>query len=153
MQCLQCQHENASDAKFCNQCGVPFALACSACGRENTVDAKFCNQCGLSLMSPASLSNASQSVQSEAESESRFQELILAVSGLLYRDRRVTYRTLNHTFGVDDALLAEIREELRLRCLAIDEEDKVLVWTGEANTLSLLPSLVQAHRPLLRPHS
>jgi class 3 adenylate cyclase len=83
-------------------------------------------------MSPASLSNASQSVQSEAAAENRFQELILAVSGLLYRDRRVTYRTLKHTFGVDEALLAEIREELRLRRLATDEEGKVLVWTGEA---------------------
>jgi zinc-ribbon domain len=25
MQCLQCQHENASDAKFCSQCGTPCA--------------------------------------------------------------------------------------------------------------------------------
>ena len=25
MQCLQCQHENVSDAKFCSQCGTPCA--------------------------------------------------------------------------------------------------------------------------------
>ena len=132
MRCLQCQYENASDAKFCNQCATPFVPQCASCRRENATDAKFCNQCGQSLMSPASLPNSSQSVQSEAESESRFQELVLAATGLLYRDRRVTYRTLKHTFGVDDALLAEICEELRLRRLAIDEEGKVLVWTGEA---------------------
>ncbi len=51
MQCPQCQHENASDAKFCNQCAAPFAPVCSACGHENTADAKFCNQCGTSLTS------------------------------------------------------------------------------------------------------
>ena len=28
MQCLQCEHENASDAKFCNQCAAPFAPVC-----------------------------------------------------------------------------------------------------------------------------
>jgi class 3 adenylate cyclase len=50
--------------------------------------------------------------------------------GLFQRDMRVTYRTLKWTFGVDDAFLEEIREELTLRRLAIDEYGKVLVWHG-----------------------
>ncbi len=35
MQCPQCQHENAPDAKFCNECGTPLASRCPACETEN----------------------------------------------------------------------------------------------------------------------
>ena len=58
--------------------------------------------------------------------------MLPAVMWWLQRDGRVTYRTLKHILGLDDVLLEEIREELTLRQLAIDEEGKVLVWTGEA---------------------
>ena len=132
MQCPQCQHENASDAKFCNQCATPFVPVCSACGHENTADAKLCNQCGTSLIAPTSATSSVQSVQQAVESESRFQALIPAVIGLLQGKRRVTYRTLKYIFSIDESLLEEIREELLLTGLARDEGEKVLVWTGEA---------------------
>jgi class 3 adenylate cyclase len=50
----------------------------------------------------------------------------------LHRDRRVTYRTFKHILGLDDSLLNDIRKELGLRRLAIDEDGEVLVWTGES---------------------
>jgi hypothetical protein len=62
--------------------------------------------------------------------EQRFQERVLAVIGLLQSQKRVTYRTLKFCFDIDEARLAEICDELRLRRLAIDEEGKVLVWTS-----------------------
>ncbi len=65
------------------------------------------------------------------EKEGRFQAALSAVIMMLQRDRRVTYRTLKYAFGIDGVLLTEIRKELRLRRLAVDEESKVLVWTGE----------------------
>ncbi|MCZ6875936.1 MAG: AAA family ATPase, partial [bacterium] len=65
------------------------------------------------------------------EAERRFQELVIGVTALLHRDRHVTYRTLKYIFDIDDALLEQVREELTLRRLAIDEEGRVLVWTGE----------------------
>src|SRR5712691_3574654 len=132
MRCLQCQYENASDAKFCNQCAAPFAPVCSRCGCENAPDAKFCNQCGTSLIAPTSALSSTESSQRVIDAESRFQALLPTVVGLLQRDKRITYRTLKYVFGIDDAFLTEMREELRLRRLAIDEEGKVLVWTGEA---------------------
>jgi hypothetical protein len=67
-----------------------------------------------------------------AEAESRFQAMLSAVMWWLQRDRRVTYRTLKHILGLDDALLQEIREELTFSRLAIDEDGKGLVWTGKA---------------------
>jgi class 3 adenylate cyclase/predicted ATPase len=54
-----------------------------------------------------------------------------AVLGLLRQEGRVTYRTLTYLFGLDEALLAEIRDELTFRHLASDEDGKGLVWTGE----------------------
>jgi class 3 adenylate cyclase len=67
-----------------------------------------------------------------ADAESRFHAMLAAVMWWLQRERRVTYRTLKHILGLDDALLKEIREELTFRRLIIDEDGKGLVWTGEA---------------------
>ena len=91
MQCSQCQRENPEDAKFCNQCGTPFAPQCSSCGRENASDAKFCNQCGTPLIA-----------QTHPDTESRFHAMLRAVMGMLQREKRVMYRELKHIFGIDD---------------------------------------------------
>jgi hypothetical protein len=131
MQCLQCQSENASDAKFCNQCAVPFAPVCPTCGRENAADARFCNQCGTPLVASLSTFSSSASHRREIPLESRLYTVLPFVISLLQRERRVTYRMLKHVYGVDDGLLEEIREELLLRHLASAEGEKVLIWTGE----------------------
>ncbi len=66
------------------------------------------------------------------DAEIRFQALLPAVIGLLHTQRRVTYRTLKYVFGIDEALLEDIRKELAFRRLAIEEGGEGLVWTGEA---------------------
>jgi class 3 adenylate cyclase/predicted ATPase len=66
------------------------------------------------------------------EAERRFHAMLSAVMWWLQRERRVTYRTLKHLLGLDDALLQEIREELTFRRLIMDEDGKGLVWTDEA---------------------
>jgi hypothetical protein len=43
-----------------------------------------------------------------AEAESQFHTLLLAVMGLLQRERRVTYRRLKYIFRIDQRLLAWI---------------------------------------------
>ncbi len=83
-----------------------------------------------------------------ADDERRFYALILTVIGLLQCERRVTYRRLKYVVGIDDALVEEIREELRLRRLAIDEEGKVLVWVGETQP-ALQPVVAMPSRPAL----
>jgi class 3 adenylate cyclase/tetratricopeptide (TPR) repeat protein len=134
MQCFQCQHENPSDARFCNQCAAPLVPVCPACGHENPAEAKFCNQCGASLIAPTSATRAVPSIQQEAESESRFQVLLPAAIALLQQQRRVTYRRLKYIFGLDASLLEEIREELLFTGIACDEDGKGLVWCGETRT-------------------
>jgi predicted ATPase/class 3 adenylate cyclase/DNA-binding winged helix-turn-helix (wHTH) protein len=53
--CPACQHENPSEAKFCNACGVLLSHLCSACGAANPPGAAFCNACATPLVSPTPL--------------------------------------------------------------------------------------------------
>jgi ribosomal protein L40E len=46
-QCASCGALNAADARFCQQCGTPLAVApCPACGASIQPGAKFCANCG-----------------------------------------------------------------------------------------------------------
>jgi len=66
----------------------------------------------------------------QAEAERQFHTVLLAVMALLQREQRVTYRTLRYVFGVDEACLHAVRDELRFRHLAREESGQGLVWTG-----------------------
>ncbi len=127
MQCSHCKHENLPDAVFCEACGTKLEPICPQCQTDNRVTSKFCRKCGLSLVGPTSVTVPP--TRHEAEAESRFQALLSAVMWMLWRDKRVPYRALKYAFGLDEALLEEIREDLRFRRLAFDEEGKGLVWT------------------------
>jgi class 3 adenylate cyclase/tetratricopeptide (TPR) repeat protein len=49
MKCPSCNHQNAVEAKFCEQCGAPLARACAVCGAQVSSAAKYCSQCGTAL--------------------------------------------------------------------------------------------------------
>jgi class 3 adenylate cyclase/tetratricopeptide (TPR) repeat protein len=55
MPCPKCSHENAPEAKFCQNCGHALQRSCAKCGTTNAPNAKFCIECGSSLQqdSPA----------------------------------------------------------------------------------------------------
>src|SRR5215475_14522140 len=53
MQCAQCGEANPDHAKFCIECGTPFAARCPACAAENPARAKFCASCGTALVGKA----------------------------------------------------------------------------------------------------
>ena len=146
MQCPQCQYENREGAKFCEACGSPLDLCCPACDNEARPGAAFCDNCGTSLTSSTLAPGPSQPTQRGTDAEGRFQALLIAVMTMLQRESRITYRTLKHAFGLDDALLEEICEELTLRRLAVDEEGKVLVWTGESQS-AVQPAVAIASQP------
>jgi class 3 adenylate cyclase len=65
---------------------------------------------------------------------------------LLQREQRVTYRTLRYVFGVDEACLHAVRDELCFRQLAREEGGQGLVWTGED-----APQAVSVPRPAPAP--
>src|SRR5206468_1862923 len=51
---------------------------------------------------------------------------------LLQREKRVSYRALKRRFDLDDNYLEDVKDELiYAKKLAVDEKNRVLVWTGE----------------------
>jgi class 3 adenylate cyclase/tetratricopeptide (TPR) repeat protein len=48
--CPSCGVENRDDAKFCGDCGGPFASPCPSCGSANEPGRKFCFECGAALV-------------------------------------------------------------------------------------------------------
>jgi class 3 adenylate cyclase len=64
-----------------------------------------------------------------------FEEVLDQAIALLQRRGRLTYRTLKRQFDLDDAALDDLKAELIYgQRLAVDEEDHVLVWTGESTS-------------------
>src|SRR5215467_47722 len=60
-----------------------------------------------------------------------FDELLAQVLALLQREKRVSYRALKRRFDLDDNYLEDVKDELiYAKKLAVDEENRVLVWTG-----------------------
>jgi class 3 adenylate cyclase/tetratricopeptide (TPR) repeat protein len=70
-----------------------------------------------------------------------FEEVVDQASAMLQRRGRVTYRLLKRQFHLDDEALEDLKEELIYgQRLAVDEDGRVLVWTGTARQLSEQPS-------------
>jgi len=68
-----------------------------------------------------------------------FEEILDQAMAMLQRRGRLTYSTLKRQFQLDDAALEDVKNELIYgQRLAVDEAERVLVWTGEP--LSAPPS-------------
>ena len=77
-----------------------------------------------------------------------FDEILTQVLELLRREGRVSYRALKRRFDLDEDYLEDLKAEIiQAKKLAVDEESAVLVWTGEAATVSA-PVSDQARAPL-----
>jgi len=60
-----------------------------------------------------------------------FEEILAQVQGLLEREGRVAYRILKRRFDLNDEDLEDLKADLiDAKRVAVDEEGKVLVWTG-----------------------
>jgi len=61
-----------------------------------------------------------------------FEEIVDQALAMLQRRGRVAYRTLKRQFNLDDDALDDLKVELiEAQQVAIDEDGKVLVWTGD----------------------
>jgi predicted ATPase/class 3 adenylate cyclase len=60
-----------------------------------------------------------------------YDTLLNQVIALLQREQRLSYRVLKRRLQLDDEMLEDLKEDLiYAKQLAVDEEGKVLVWTG-----------------------
>jgi class 3 adenylate cyclase/tetratricopeptide (TPR) repeat protein len=62
-----------------------------------------------------------------------YDELVAKVIDLLQREKRVPYRVLKRRFDLDDEYIEDLKIDLtEAKQLAIDENDRILVWVGES---------------------
>jgi len=83
-----------------------------------------------------------------------FEEILDQAIAMLQRRGRLTYRTLQRQFQLDEAALEDLKDEIIYgQRLAVDEEERVLVWLGEpvsapASALPPARASVPARAPL-----
>jgi class 3 adenylate cyclase len=62
-----------------------------------------------------------------------YDALVAQVLALLQQEKRLAYRVLKRRFQLDDDLLEDLKDDLvYAKKVAVDEDGKVLVWTGGA---------------------
>jgi class 3 adenylate cyclase len=77
-----------------------------------------------------------------------FYEVLAQIMALLQREGRTSYRALKRQFALDDDYIEDLKAELiEARRLAVDEDGRVLVWTGGAD----VPSPAPTHTPQQAP--
>jgi class 3 adenylate cyclase len=75
-----------------------------------------------------------------------FEEILDQAIAMLQRRGRVSYRTLTLQFQLDEASLEALKEELiEVHHLAVDHDGRMLVWMGEARTMSATASPQHPH--------
>src|SRR5438128_11064059 len=74
-----------------------------------------------------------------------FDEVLEQVRELLQSKGRVTYRSLKLRYQLDDEVLAGVTDELiSAERVAVDEDGKVVVWTGAATKGETATSLASS---------
>src|SRR5262245_44468674 len=70
-----------------------------------------------------------------------FDDILAQVITLLQRQGRVSYRALKMRFNLDDEYLDVLKEELiDAQRIALDEDGRILVWTGDAQAVTSQPA-------------
>ena len=78
----------------------------------------------------------------------RFSEILTEAREWLQREGRLTYRSLKVEFDLDDDRLDVLKEELiEGQRVAVDEDDKVLVWTGDKTAEEMASATVDTPAP------
>jgi hypothetical protein len=76
-----------------------------------------------------------------------FKEVLAHVTDWLQQDQRISYRALKRQFALDDDYLEDLKVELiEVRQVAVDQDGKILVWSGAAAAVA--PAALLQHVPL-----
>ena len=73
--------------------------------------------------------------QGRGDAAVNFEQVLDQAIGMLYCRGRLTYRTLKRQFDLADEVFEDLKEELIYgQRVAVDEDERVLVWNDEAPT-------------------
>ena len=66
-----------------------------------------------------------------------YDALLSQVIALLQREKRVPYRSLKRRFDLDDEYIDDLKIDIiEAKQLAVDENDRILVWIGDADSIA-----------------
>jgi class 3 adenylate cyclase len=66
-----------------------------------------------------------------------YEELVAKIIELLQREKRVPYRSLKRRFDLNDGYIEDLKIDLiEAKRLAVDENDRILVWSGDAQEVA-----------------
>lgn len=88
MFCSCCQHANAADAVFCEECGTKLWQLCLGCQQPLTSKAKFCKFCGLKVAGSSSAEPAQRLVTRQAYTPQHLADKILTARSALEGERK-----------------------------------------------------------------
>ena len=72
-----------------------------------------------------------------------YEAVLAQVVALLQQEQRVAYRVLKRRLHLDDDILEDLKDDLiYAKKLAVDEDGRVLVWTGGTSSAPTTPSPV-----------
>lgn len=78
MNCAACGHTNPERAKFCLECGAPFAARCASCGIDLPPAAKFCLECGTPTAGSAAKSTLPPAAAAEPADSRKIVTIVFA---------------------------------------------------------------------------
>src|SRR5688572_12248886 len=83
-----------------------------------------------------------------------FDAILEQVITLLKRQGRVSYSALRRRFGIDEAYLNDLKEEILYVHPVIDDEGRGLIWTGEIEekSVTMSPTHLSLNSLLNRPN-
>ena len=68
-----------------------------------------------------------------------YDAVLAQVLALLQQEQRLSYRVLKRRLHLDDDVLEDLKEDLiYAKKLALDEDNRVLVWAGEQASASAI---------------
>ena len=78
-----------------------------------------------------------------------FNDVLTQTIAMLREHGRVSYRALQRQFGIDDDFLSDLKDELiAVQQVAIEQDGRMLVWTGAAAPpLAAAPAPAAPRRP------
>jgi class 3 adenylate cyclase/predicted ATPase len=76
-----------------------------------------------------------------------FEEILNQALAMLQRQGRVSYRALKRQFDLDDAYIEDLKFEIiEVHRAAVDQENAMLVWTGDQSSASAPASVPASHQ-------
>src|SRR4029453_19341957 len=81
------------------------------------------------------------------ESRMTFEEILNQALAMLQRQGRVSYRALKRQFDLDDAYIEDLKFEIiEVHRAAVDQDNAMLVWTGDRSSASPPASVPASHQ-------